>query len=114
MASNRLRIGTAAYCSAKTFEEYIESYVDHFHLRQHLQLSTTVTKLTLEDDSGRWRVEFEGGAAPRHFGKVVLATGPHVRPVMPSFKGEEQFQGTIIHSMAFKRFASCLCLSYLF
>lgn len=95
--------GTPDYCSANAIEKYIESYVDHFSLRPHFQLNTTVTSITWEDSRERWRVEFDNGASSRHFDKVVVATGPHARPMVPSFQGQDLFTGSIVHSQAFKR-----------
>lgn len=95
--------GTPPYCSAKTIEDYIESYVDHYNLRPRLQLNAAVASVTL-DDTGKWRLDFQNDAAPRYFDKLVVATGPHAKTMMPSFEGQELFEGQIIHSISFKRF----------
>jgi len=95
--------GTPPYCSAKTMENYIESYVDHYDLRPHFRLNTAVSSIAL-DDTGKWQLDFKDGNPPQqYFDKVVVATGPHVKPMLPVFEGQELFKGQIIHSMAFKR-----------
>jgi dimethylaniline monooxygenase (N-oxide forming) len=96
--------GTPPYCSAKTMENYIESYVDHYDLRPHFRLNTAVSSIAL-DDTGKWQLDFKDGNPPQqYFDKVVVATGPHVKPMLPVFEGQELFKGQIIHSMAFKRY----------
>lgn len=82
-------------------EQYLENFVDHFGLRPRLQLGATITHVTREDDSGKWRLDFESGPS-KYFDKVIMSTGPHVKPLMPKFSGAEHFQGDIIHSQAFK------------
>lgn len=99
------RTGTAAHCSARQVEEYIESYVDHFDLRRHFRLNTTVERICREGDDGQWRLDLKGQPS-QLFDKVLLATGPHVKPTMPKIEGSESFTGRIIHSKAFKRFAA--------
>lgn len=84
-------------------EDYLESYVDHFGLRPRFQLNSKVKSVIHEDADERWRIDIEDGA-PRYFNRVVIATGPHVRPMMPSIEGAHLFKGRIAHSRAFKRY----------
>ncbi|KND92990.1 Dimethylaniline monooxygenase [N-oxide-forming] 3 [Tolypocladium ophioglossoides CBS 100239] len=83
-------------------EEYIESYVDHFDLGRHFRLNTAVERICREDGVGQWRLDLNGQPSER-FDKVLLATGPHVKPMMPKINGSESFAGRIIHSKGFKR-----------
>ncbi|KFA67783.1 hypothetical protein S40285_04500 [Stachybotrys chlorohalonatus IBT 40285] len=93
---------TPAHCSAKDVEEYLESYADHFQLRQHLRLGTAVKRVWRDDAAAKWRLELDA-AAPEYFDKVVIATGPHQLPLMPVFADEQLFTGRLLHSRAFKR-----------
>lgn len=84
----------------------MESYADHFQLRQHLRLGTAVKRVWRDDAAAKWRLELDA-AAPEYFDKVVIATGPHQLPLMPVFADEQLFTGRLLHSRAFKRYV-CL------
>lgn len=92
-----------SFCSAKYVNEYLESYVEYFDLGPHLRLSTEVKHVTHEDESDEWRLDFED-APSEYFDKVIIATGPHLNPVMPTIEGAGLFEGRIMHSKAFKRY----------
>lgn len=96
--------GTLHYCSAKEVEDYLENYVDHFGLRPRFHLRSPVSAIVREDDSEKWRIDFDGQPS-KYFDKVVMATGPHVQPCMPRLKNADVFSGRIIHSRAFKTYA---------
>ncbi|KAH7143675.1 flavin monooxygenase-like protein [Dactylonectria macrodidyma] len=96
------RKGTPPFCSARQVHEYLESYVDHFELRPFLRLNTVVKHVAREEESNKWRLDFEF-APSEYFEKVVIATGPHYEPVMPTIQGSRLFAGRLIHSKAFKR-----------
>ncbi|KAF7558843.1 hypothetical protein G7046_g5305 [Stylonectria norvegica] len=91
-----------SFCTAQHVNEYLESYVDYFDLRPHLRLNTAVKYVAREDEADRWRLDFEN-APSLYFDKVVIATGPHLEPVMPRIEGADEFKGSILHSKAFKR-----------
>lgn len=93
--------GTPPFCSAQQVNQYLESYVDHFNLRPHMRLNTAVKHIAREE-SNKWRLDFEF-APSEYYEKVVIATGPHHEPVMPTIQGARLFSGRIIHSKAFKR-----------
>lgn len=38
------------------------------------------------------------------FDKVIVATGPQARAVMPRFEGADLFTGRVLHVKAFKRY----------
>ncbi|ETR98328.1 FAD/NAD(P)-binding domain-containing protein [Trichoderma reesei RUT C-30] len=95
-------VGTPTFCTAKHVQDYLEAYVDHFHLRPHFRLSTVVTSISRDQDSGRWRVNIEEQPS-EWFDKVVVATGPHIKPMMPAFEGADLFTGRLIHSKGFKK-----------
>ena len=94
--------GTPTFCTAKHVQDYLEAYVQHFHLSPHFRLSTIVESISLERDSGRWRLDLEGQPS-EWFDKVVMATGPHIKPMMPDIEGADLFSGRLIHSKGFKK-----------
>ncbi|KAL7938595.1 flavin monooxygenase-like protein [Trichoderma chlorosporum] len=95
-------VGTATFCTAKEVEDYLEAYVEHFDLRPHFRLSTSVSSIAREGQDGKWRLDLEGRPS-EWFDKVVMATGPHIRPMMPSLEGSDLFTGRLIHSKGFKK-----------
>lgn len=98
--------GTPHHCNAKQVEEYLERYADHFNLRPHCILNTVVERVSREEN-GKWRLDFRNRPSG-WFDKLVMATGPHGRVVMPRFEGAEMFTGRILHVKAFKRYVGCL------
>ncbi|OAA69551.1 dimethylaniline monooxygenase 2 [Cordyceps fumosorosea ARSEF 2679] len=93
---------TPTHCSAKDVEKYIESYVERFQLAPHFRLNTSVTHISENEETGRWKVDIDG-APSEYFDKVVMATGPHVKPTTFHLDGQELFAGEVMHSQQFKR-----------
>ncbi|ETI19410.1 hypothetical protein G647_09243 [Cladophialophora carrionii CBS 160.54] len=97
---------TDSYPSSAQVDKYLNDYVDAFGLRPHLRLSTRVESIERDDTQNCWHVTVSGpnSAEPERlrFDKVVMATGPHNRAIMPDLPGQELFEGEILHSIAFK------------
>lgn len=81
----------------------MESYADHFHLRPHLRLSTSVTKIKRDADTSKWILEIEGSDS-LVFDRVVVATGMNSATHTPSIPGMDKFAGDTVHSRAFKKY----------
>jgi dimethylaniline monooxygenase (N-oxide forming) len=98
--------GTDSYPNSAQVDKYLNDYVDAFELRPHLRLSTRVDAIERDDTQNCWHITVSGpsSAEPERlrFDKVVMATGPHNKPVMPDLPGQERFKGEILHSIAFK------------
>jgi hypothetical protein len=88
--------------SAAQMLAYLESYVDHFGLREHLELNTEVVRVWPADRNGTagWYVELADGRT-RHYKAVVAANGHYVERNLPSCPGE--FSGLQLHSKDYKR-----------
>ncbi|KAL7817425.1 flavin monooxygenase-like protein [Trichoderma aethiopicum] len=95
-------VGTPTFCTAKHVEDYLEAYVDHFHLRPHFRLCTTVKSISRDQDDGRWKLDIKGQPS-EWFDKVVMATGPHIKAMMPELEGTDLYTGRLIHSKGFKK-----------
>lgn len=58
------------------------------------------------DQTGRWKVTTEkSDDAVKNteiFDGVVICTGHHVTPLIPTFKGQEKFRGKISHTHSYK------------
>ncbi|MBI3436738.1 MAG: NAD(P)-binding domain-containing protein [Proteobacteria bacterium] len=81
---------------------YFESYADKFALRPHIRLRTRVVEAR-RDAQGGWSVRSEGpqGATSETFDYLMVCTGHHRAPVVPTYSGE--FTGQTLHSRAYRR-----------
>ncbi|KAJ9614092.1 hypothetical protein H2200_002228 [Cladophialophora chaetospira] len=98
--------GTDSYPSSAQIDKYLNDYADAFNLRPHLQLSTKIHAMERDDGQCCWHVTIAGSTSSelekRRFDKVVIATGPHNKPVMPELPNLEAFKGEVVHAIAFK------------
>lgn len=88
--------------------EYLTSYVEHFGLESHLNLSTeilSVARRTAEDDGSHpgfhvtvRPVEGYADAETHAFDFVVVCNGVFSEPYVPQSEGREHFGGSLIHS----------------
>jgi dimethylaniline monooxygenase (N-oxide forming) len=88
------------------FQQYLEDYVDHFKFRSCIRLNACVSRLEPRagGNSG-WTVTLGDDAESRHedFDLVVIATGLYSNvPNRPSFPGEAEFRGVILHNSEVK------------
>jgi len=88
------------------FQQYLEDYVDHFGFREAIRLNARVADLSprADGDPG-WTITTDGeaGAQREDFDFVVIATGLYSNvPNKPSFPGEAEFQGDILHNSEVK------------
>jgi cation diffusion facilitator CzcD-associated flavoprotein CzcO len=78
---------------------YFRDYAAKFGLLENIEFGKKVMRTWPRGD-GRWEVQIEGEQTPRTYSGVVIASGHHDVPRMPSYPGE--FAGTIIHSRQYK------------
>jgi len=79
---------------------YLRSYADHKGVTGLVELGAEVEALTREPE-GTWVVttrHHDGSRRRRRFGHVVVATGHHWSPRVPSIPGDETFPGRRTHS----------------
>ena len=82
-----------------TIQGYLEDYARHFDVWPRIAFDTRVVALR-RDPSGGWLLttQHAGAATERHFDFVVVCTGLFSnRPHRPSFAGEADFRGEILH-----------------
>ncbi|RKT56043.1 flavin-containing monooxygenase [Saccharothrix australiensis] len=80
--------------------DYLRRYADHKGVTGHVELGAEVESLVREDD-GTWLVttrHHDGARRRRRFGHVVVASGHHWSPRLPSLPGDETFPGRRTHS----------------
>jgi cation diffusion facilitator CzcD-associated flavoprotein CzcO len=81
-------------------ERYLNFVTDRLDLRRHLLLGTTVTRLTFEEEKGRWSVETDrGDRCDTQF--VVAATGALSAPIEPDIPGLGSFAGETLYTNRF-------------
>lgn len=97
---------TPDYPSHRDLAAYFRAYADHFRLRPHLRLRTSVVRATRRPGGGYdvvLRSEDGGAEVTESFDRLVVANGHHHAPRWPDVPGE--FTGEYLHSHEFKRAA---------
>lgn len=87
--------------------KYLRMYVEHFKLLPYIRFNTTVKNITKSpdyDSTGRWIVQFTNdvGSKEELFDGVMVCTGHHHIPHMPTFKGQKVFTGLSFHSQQYR------------
>ncbi|OQO00824.1 hypothetical protein B0A48_13511 [Cryoendolithus antarcticus] len=93
------------YPSAKQVQDYFELYAARFELNKHIHLSTSVTRITRNDEQRKWMVTtkaLDQPARAQAFDCLIMATGSLSRPRLPDIAGLNAFRGEIVHSQNFK------------
>jgi hypothetical protein len=81
--------------------QYFKSYCDKFGLREHYFFNTAVAKAERDEASGLWQLTLDDGHTYTYQG-ILVANGTLSEPNIPTFKGQENFTGEIIHSHQYK------------
>lgn len=77
-------------------ETYINQVVDRFHMRNGIQLNTTVTRMTWDEGDNQWLVETNQGVVrTKH---CVMATGGYHTWVVPNIPGLDKFKGELYYT----------------
>ncbi|KAK5723057.1 hypothetical protein LTR17_014018 [Elasticomyces elasticus] len=99
------RDGTSSYPTAAQVDGYLNDYCTHFDLWSSLRLGTSITRIERDDETNKWRLQTstaKGDKTTLTFDKIVIATGSHSVPIMPTLSGSEDFEGDILHSLTYK------------
>jgi cation diffusion facilitator CzcD-associated flavoprotein CzcO len=78
---------------------YFRDYAAKFGIGEHIEFGKSVTRITPRGDR-LWDVAIAGEARPRTYRGVVIASGHHDTPRLPTYPGT--FAGEIIHSRRYK------------
>ncbi|OJJ54431.1 hypothetical protein ASPSYDRAFT_1160899 [Aspergillus sydowii CBS 593.65] len=94
---------------AATMHRYLTDYAHHFGVFGRVQFNTTVNTVEPGSDDG-WTLTIDSGFGPStlHTKRLVLATGLTSLPNMPSYTGQESFNGPVFHARDFHRKADTL------
>ena len=89
--------------------EYFDHYAHEFKLLPFIKYHREVINVKRADDyddTGRWQITtrdtVDHSVETVTFDGVLVCTGHHVYPSWPSFKGQELFEGKILHSHSYK------------
>ncbi|KAF4965417.1 hypothetical protein FSARC_6768 [Fusarium sarcochroum] len=94
------------HLSRAQFQEFMQNYVDHFGITKHIVFNTSVKSVDRNSDDDGWLLQLEqvenGEIKSLGFDKVVFCHGYQTKRIMPSFPGQETFEGEIIHSQQYR------------
>ncbi|ENH74922.1 Dimethylaniline monooxygenase [N-oxide-forming] 5 [Fusarium oxysporum f. sp. cubense race 1] len=94
------------YLSAANFQEFMQSYAEYFKLTENISFNSSVQVVNRNSDDSGWVVQVEkvgtGETESRPFDKVVFCHGYQTQRVMPTFPGQDKFEGEIIHSQQYR------------
>ncbi|KAF4441840.1 hypothetical protein F53441_11925 [Fusarium austroafricanum] len=94
------------YLSSWDYQEFMQSYAEHFKLNKHITFNTSVKSVNRNSQDDGWEVHLEkvdsGEVESRPFDKVVFCHGYQTQKVMPTFPGQETYEGEIIHSQQYR------------
>lgn len=76
-----------------------------FELNKDIVFNSIAEKVIRSPDGSKWAVHLETSGQPevREFDKVVFAHGYQTEPKMPTFEGQEGFEGVIMHSQQYRK-----------
>jgi cyclohexanone monooxygenase len=90
-------VGNNRYIDQADMQAYLESIVDKFGLREHIQLDTSIDSMAFDEAEGIWTVTTgEGESHTARF--VVTALGPLSAEYYPDIKGRDAFRGRLVHT----------------
>ncbi|MEJ8864512.1 NAD(P)/FAD-dependent oxidoreductase [Pseudomonas jessenii] len=88
---------TQMFAEQAELHRYTRHVVEHFGLRDKVELGANVERVEWDDAHKRWTVYTAGkGTFCAQF--LINATGPLSQPVVPRFDGQERFQGKAFHT----------------
>ncbi|XP_035827480.1 flavin-containing monooxygenase FMO GS-OX-like 4 isoform X2 [Aplysia californica] len=97
-----------SFLSHENVAEYLEDYVDHYGLRDHIQFETVVDSVRPSPESVgsgkvKWEVTYHKVGQPSSaqtnvYDGIFVCSGHYSDPLMPKMKGLENFEGKILHS----------------
>ena len=91
---------TRYFCRREELLDYLKKVAAEYGIGEHLRLNTQLTSSRWDDDKRRWISTLKTPVGEETFESTVLvsAIGQLNDPSRAHFKGEEDFQGLILHS----------------
>lgn len=87
------------------FQEFMQNYSSHFDILKDIVFNCNVRKVARNSDDSKWMLEMEFGEKVEvlEFDKVAFCHGYQTAANIPTFDGQEKFEGTILHSQQYRR-----------
>lgn len=85
------------YVSRKQLVDYYENYANHFNIKPHFNTKV----IAVRKSNNSWHIECENEKT-FDVQNIVVATGLNRIPKIPYWKGQEEFEGEIIHASKYK------------
>ena len=89
--------------------EYFTDYMKKFDLQKYICYNKEALKIKRADSydiTGKWDAEIRdhktGEVENAEFDGVLVCTGHHAQKKVPTFEGQDEFEGEIMHSQDFK------------
>ncbi|XP_013410014.1 dimethylaniline monooxygenase [N-oxide-forming] 5-like [Lingula anatina] len=86
-------------------QKYFDMYCDHFDLRKHIRFRKAILNIKPASDfvsTGQWDIEIKdlpsGTVSTETYDGVLICTGHHAFKNSPSFPGQEEFRGQVMHA----------------
>jgi len=106
------------YLPHSKFLEYLRMYADYFQLEQYIRFETEVVSVEQElDGGGRWSVTTRKTADHREsgttevFDAVMVCVGINSYINMPTFEGQDEFKGQLVHSTKYRQVRRCIYIA---
>lgn len=97
-----------AFPNSAQLHEYLERYAKHFNVLPHIRFNTNVLSIRRNANDTHWTVTSKdqansgGNISATDFDKLAICTGFEEIPNILHFKGENTFQGKIMHTQDYK------------
>ncbi|TQV97029.1 flavin-binding monooxygenase-like family protein [Cordyceps javanica] len=106
----------ADHIPGETVNAYLKAYAIHFGIDGFIQFNTKVIIAEHQEETieGGWVLTLESTgdkAAPLRkifTRRLITATGVSSDPILPTFTGQDEFEGPIFHAIDFPRYANTL------
>lgn len=107
MVTEKFGIKPGEHITGQAINAYINAYVDNFGIRGILRHNVKVLVAEHQDaEHGGWLLTVRSsnhGETKIFAHRLIIATGILSEPLIPSFKGQDAFGGTMFHSKDFSR-----------
>ncbi|KAM7221859.1 dimethylaniline monooxygenase [Rhypophila decipiens] len=93
------------YMTPQELQEFMQDYAEHFDLLKDIVFGANVNKARRNADDSAWLLDIEkenGSTETVEYDKVAFCSGYQSKAIIPTFEGQDKFEGTIIHSQAFR------------
>lgn len=84
----------------------MQSYATHYDLFQNITFNTSVARVYRNTEDSAWLLDLESADSSSRvvqFDKVVFCHGYQTHPNMPSFPGQETYEGVLMHAQQYRR-----------